>query len=79
MGCEKQERKSNAEQFGPKACQCNSLGPSQGIDHCEHGEGWGLFDVQTTRLITAIPNDTDPVILVWDLRNANAPERVRTF
>lgn len=32
--------------------------------------------VKTTRLITAIPNDTDPVILVWDLRNANAPERV---
>ena len=31
--------------------------------------------VKTTRLITAIPNDTEPVILVWDLRNANAPER----
>lgn len=28
-----------------------------------------------TRLITAVPNDQDPVILVWDLRNANAPER----
>ena len=32
--------------------------------------------VKTTRLVTAIPDDTDPVILVWDLRNANAPERV---
>lgn len=32
--------------------------------------------VKTTRLVTAIPNDIDPVILVWDLRNANAPERV---
>jgi len=32
--------------------------------------------VKTTRLITAIPNDTEPVILVWDLRNANAPEKV---
>ena len=32
--------------------------------------------VKTTRLITAIPNDTDPIILVWDLRNANAPERI---
>ncbi|KAG8531091.1 uncharacterized protein KY384_004448 [Bacidia gigantensis] len=31
---------------------------------------------KTTRLITAIPSDTDPSILVWDLRNANAPERV---
>ncbi|KAL9605875.1 MAG: hypothetical protein Q9179_000939 [Wetmoreana sp. 5 TL-2023] len=29
-----------------------------------------------TRLVTAIPQDTDPLILVWDLRNANAPERV---
>ncbi|KAL8728756.1 MAG: hypothetical protein Q9166_005188 [cf. Caloplaca sp. 2 TL-2023] len=29
-----------------------------------------------TRLVTAIPHDTDPLILVWDLRNANAPERV---
>ena len=43
-----------------------------------HGNcrSWGLVVLQTTRLITAIPNDTDPVILVWDLRNANAPERV---
>ena len=32
--------------------------------------------VKTTRLITANPSDTDPHILVWDLRNANAPERV---
>lgn len=29
-----------------------------------------------TRLITAIPHDTDPLILIWDLRNSNAPERV---
>ncbi|KAI9834889.1 MAG: hypothetical protein M1819_002797 [Sarea resinae] len=28
-----------------------------------------------TKLMTAIPNDTDPLILVWDLRNSNAPER----
>lgn len=31
---------------------------------------------KATRLITATPANTDPVILVWDLRNANAPERV---
>ena len=29
-----------------------------------------------TRLITAIPHDSDPLILVWDLRNTNAPERI---
>jgi protein transport protein SEC31 len=28
-----------------------------------------------TRLITAIPLEQEPLILVWDLRNANAPER----
>ena len=32
--------------------------------------------VKTTRLITAVPADTEPVILVWDLRNANAPEKI---
>lgn len=31
---------------------------------------------QQTKLITAIPDDTNPVILLWDLRNSNAPERV---
>ncbi|KAF3480522.1 uncharacterized protein GIQ15_05869 [Arthroderma uncinatum] len=29
----------------------------------------------STRLVTSIPLESDPVILVWDLRNANAPER----
>ncbi|KAL9636295.1 MAG: hypothetical protein Q9204_002317 [Flavoplaca sp. TL-2023a] len=29
-----------------------------------------------TRLVTAVPYDTDPLIAVWDLRNTNAPERV---
>lgn len=28
------------------------------------------------RLATAVPSDTDPLILVWDLRNSNAPERI---
>ncbi|MCJ1312905.1 protein transport protein S31 [Agyrium rufum] len=31
---------------------------------------------KSTRLITAVSLDTDPLILVWDLRNSNAPERV---
>lgn len=34
---------------------------------------WDPF--KTTRLVTAVPSDSDPVICVWDLRNANAPER----
>jgi protein transport protein SEC31 len=28
-----------------------------------------------TRLITAVPLEQEPVILVWDLRNSNAPEK----
>jgi protein transport protein SEC31 len=28
-----------------------------------------------TRLMTAVPLEQEPLILVWDLRNANAPER----
>ncbi|KAF2141344.1 uncharacterized protein K452DRAFT_251210 [Aplosporella prunicola CBS 121167] len=29
-----------------------------------------------TKLMTAVPNDQDPLILMWDLRNSNAPERI---
>lgn len=28
-----------------------------------------------TKLLTATPDDTNPVILLWDLRNSNAPEK----
>ena len=31
---------------------------------------------QSTKLITSSDNDNSPVILLWDLRNANAPEKV---
>lgn len=34
---------------------------------------------QQTKLITAVPDDTNPVILVWDLKNSNAPERVSSL
>lgn len=30
---------------------------------------------QSTKLATAIPDDNNPLILIWDLRNSNAPER----
>ncbi|KAI0401188.1 WD40 repeat-like protein [Xylaria palmicola] len=29
----------------------------------------------STKLLTATPDDTTPVLLLWDLRNSNAPER----
>ncbi|KAK6500833.1 protein transport protein S31 [Arthrobotrys conoides] len=31
-----------------------------------------------TKLLTALPDDSNPVIMVWDLRNANAPEKILT-
>ncbi|KAI4163101.1 MAG: hypothetical protein LQ342_003228 [Letrouitia transgressa] len=31
--------------------------------------------IKRTRLVTATPNDSEPFIQVWDLRNSNAPER----
>lgn len=30
----------------------------------------------STKLATAIPNDSDPLVLLWDLRNSSAPEIV---
>lgn len=32
--------------------------------------------MQATRLVTASEDDLSPVIMVWDLRNARAPEKV---
>ncbi|KAK2733484.1 protein transport protein S31 [Myotisia sp. PD_48] len=31
---------------------------------------------RSTKLVTSIPLESDPLILVWDLRNSNAPERI---
>ena len=36
-----------------------------------------LKTLQATRLVTSSEDDTSPVIMVWDLRNARAPEKVR--
>lgn len=32
--------------------------------------------ITPTRLLTATPDDSKPVIMLWDLRNHNAPERI---
>lgn len=34
------------------------------------------FVYQSTRLITSSEDDTSPIIMVWDLRNSRAPEKV---
>lgn len=43
----------------------------------------GMSDVawhpeNATRLVTSSEDDTSPIIMVWDLRNARAPERILT-
>jgi protein transport protein SEC31 len=35
-----------------------------------------LTTSQATRLVTASEDDSSPIIMVWDLRNARAPEKV---
>jgi len=35
-----------------------------------------LNDFQATRVITASEDDNSPIIMVWDLRNSRAPEKV---
>ena len=34
--------------------------------------------VQATRLVTSSEDDMSPIVMVWDLRNARAPERILT-
>lgn len=47
-----------------------ALGAKRGMsDVCWHPDN-------ATRLVTASEDDTSPVIMVWDLRNARAPEKV---
>ncbi len=38
----------------------------------------GYF-TQSTRLITSSEDDTSPIIMVWDLRNSRAPEKVSLY
>ena len=35
-----------------------------------------LTSIQATRLVTASEDDSSPIIMAWDLRNARAPEKV---
>ena len=37
-----------------------------------------FFFLQATRLVTSSEDDMSPIIMVWDLRNARAPERILT-
>lgn len=35
-----------------------------------------LSKTKATQIITASEDDTNPVIIMWDVRNAHAPEKV---
>ena len=35
-------------------------------------------EMQATRVVTASEDDSSPTVMVWDLRNARAPEKVRS-
>ena len=35
-----------------------------------------LIASQATRLVTSSEDDASPIVMVWDLRNARAPEKV---
>lgn len=38
-----------------------------------------MIPLQATRVITASEDDNSPIIMVWDLRNSRAPEKVKIF
>ncbi|KAJ7714576.1 hypothetical protein DFH07DRAFT_374457 [Mycena maculata] len=47
------------------------------------GSGGGMSDIKwhpdnPTRLVTASEDDQSPIIMLWDLRNARAPEKILT-
>ncbi|KAJ6456155.1 transport protein [Mycena sanguinolenta] len=47
------------------------------------GSGGGMSDIRwhpdnATRLVTASEDDQSPIIMLWDLRNARAPEKILT-
>jgi protein transport protein SEC31 len=58
------------------------MGKRRGMsDVCWHPEQVSDVDLphaktQATRLITASEDDESPIIMLWDLRNTRAPERV---
>lgn len=76
MGYENQERVSDFEQYGPESGQRGGLGSRQGSLLVNSIARIELNSLQSTKLITATPLEQEPVILVWDLRNSNAPEKV---
>ncbi|KAI5121114.1 hypothetical protein M0805_002787 [Coniferiporia weirii] len=56
-------------------------GASQGLNVMGAGSRKGMSDVawhpdNATRLVTSSEDDASPVVMVWDLRNARAPEKI---
>ncbi|KAL5498571.1 SEC31 [Sanghuangporus vaninii] len=58
-------------------------GTTQGLNIMGAGGRKGMSDVawhpdNATRLVTSSEDDASPVVMVWDLRNARAPEKILT-
>ncbi|CCO35980.1 Protein transport protein SEC31 [Rhizoctonia solani AG-1 IB] len=71
------KREVVALQYGGGGGPVGGPGPGSGAG----GVRRGMSDVawhpdNATRLITASEDDSQPVIMLWDLRNARAPERI---
>ncbi|KAH9943542.1 hypothetical protein B0H21DRAFT_748869 [Amylocystis lapponica] len=57
--------------------------PGFGVAGLAAGGRRGMSDVawhpdNATRLVTSSEDDTSPIVMVWDLRNARAPEKILT-
>ncbi|CAE6433362.1 unnamed protein product [Rhizoctonia solani] len=73
------KREVVALQYGGGGGPVGGPGGGQGVG----GVRRGMSDVawhpdNATRLITASEDDSQPVIMLWDLRNARAPEKILT-
>lgn len=58
-------------QYGPQW-----MGPANGRSGSVSSVVW--HPENPTKLVTSSDDDTSPIVLVWDLRNARAPERILT-
>ncbi|KAI0070651.1 hypothetical protein K474DRAFT_1693732 [Panus rudis PR-1116 ss-1] len=77
------KREVAALAYGGGAGTLAGAAPGFGAASMAVGGRRGMSDVawhpdNATRLVTSSEDDTSPIIMVWDLRNARAPEKILT-
>ncbi|KAI0784083.1 hypothetical protein C8Q75DRAFT_781234 [Abortiporus biennis] len=77
------KREVAALQYGGGSGTLAGAGPTYGMPSMAVGGRRGMSAVawhpdNATRLVTASEDDASPIIMVWDLRNARAPEKILT-